>query len=165
MIKKCVVWLITAVMLYVVQSSLLIGIAWRGISPDLMLLFTVSFSFLYGSRYGTWIGFMAGLIMDIASGTFWGFNTFSKMIIGYACGSFSKQVFKEQKILQMLAVAIASFAQFGLFISLLALLGYSVDLLTIIQNRLLPIMLMNIWPALLVHMLVRRIDLYLNEKK
>lgn len=165
MVKKCSVWLLTASLLYVLQSSFFSRIAWHGFAPDLILLFTVSFSFLYGSRFGVWMGFMVGLIMDLASGTFFGFNTFSKMLTGYACGSFSKQVFKEQMILPMTAVSLASVGQYFLFIGILLMMGYSIDVCAYLGRTFIPMILMNIFPSLLVHFLVREVDARLKEEK
>jgi rod shape-determining protein MreD len=68
----------------------------HGISADLLLLFVVSVSFQKGSRNGSLVGFLSGLLQDLATGTFFGINIFIKMIVGYVCGRFSKQVFKEQ---------------------------------------------------------------------
>ena len=87
---------IFVVLLYVVQSSLLTLIAYRGIGPDLMLLLTVSYAFLRGMRYGGLMGFATGLLQDLAMGTFLGVHAFSQLLIGMFFGRFSDRVFKEQ---------------------------------------------------------------------
>lgn len=59
------------VLLFTLQTSFLPLIAWHGVSPDLLLLLTVSFAFLHGARQGAFLGFVLGLMQDLATGTFW----------------------------------------------------------------------------------------------
>ena len=61
--------------LYVLQTSLLPLIAYRGISPDLMLLLTVSFAFLRGARQGGGRAAAAGALAAHVVGGF-GFGAF-----------------------------------------------------------------------------------------
>lgn len=165
MIKKNVIWLLTAAVLYTFQSSFLIRISWNGISAELLLLFIVSFSFLYGSRHGVWMGFCVGLFQDLATGTFFGLNTFSKMVLGYISGNFSKKVFKEQLFLPVVAVGLASLLQYILFMLILFLLGYSFEPMEFNKRCLLPILVMNMIWALPVNYLIRKVHTYLQSEK
>ena len=70
-------WLALVVTAYVVQTSFLPLIFYRGIGPDLLLLITISFAFLKGRRLGCFMGFLLGLFEDLASGGFLGMNTFA----------------------------------------------------------------------------------------
>ena len=81
-------WLILVGGAYVLQSSILPLLSWHGICADLMLLVTVSFAFLRGKHLGTLMGFLTGLLQDLASGTFFGVNAFSKLLAGYSRNSF-----------------------------------------------------------------------------
>ena len=65
-------WALYMVVLYVVQSSLLPLAAWHEISADLLLVAVVSVSFFLGSQGGVMFGFCAGLLQDLATGTFSG---------------------------------------------------------------------------------------------
>ena len=82
--------------LYVLQTSLLPFAAYHGISPNLMLLLTVSAAFLRGPRDGIMMGFVTGLLQDLSTGTFLGTNTLAQMLIGLFFGRFSNRVFREQ---------------------------------------------------------------------
>ena len=106
MTRKFLVWFVFVLILYVIQSSLLPFISIHGISADLLLLFVVSLSFQKGRRNGALIGFLSGLLQDLATGTFFGINVFIKMIVGYVCGRFSRQVYKEQFFLVIVAVCL-----------------------------------------------------------
>lgn len=151
--------------LFVVQSSLLPMIAYHGTSADLLLAFVVSFAFLRGSRLGVLGGFFAGLLQDLATGTFFGTNIFCKMIIGYICGAFSNRVFKEQIFLPILSVALASALNYLILALLMVLLGYRFDLLVHASHVLLPMVIYNVLFALPVHYFVYMMCEWLKEKK
>ena len=76
--KKYGAWALFTVVLYVLQSSILPLIAWHEISADLLLVAVVSVSILRGSQEGVTFGFFAGLLQDLATGTFFGVDIFSK---------------------------------------------------------------------------------------
>ena len=80
--KNLMIGLAFMLLLYVGQSSLLPFIAFHGVSADLLLLLVVSVAFLRGAKVGALVGFLAGLLQDLATGTFFGVDIFAKMLIG-----------------------------------------------------------------------------------
>ncbi len=158
-------WLAFVLGLYVLQSSLLPLIGFNGVSADLMLLLTVSYSFQRGARHGILMGFLSGLLQDLATGTFFGVNTFVKMIIGYAVGFFSRRLFKEQVVLPMAAVTAATAAHFLLVFVLMGLLGYWGDILAQGRQILLPMTAYNLAFALPVNWCVYRMCEWLKKEK
>ncbi len=158
-------WLAFVLALYVVQSSLLPLIGFRGVSADLMLLLVVSYSFQRGPRHGILMGFLAGLLQDLATGTFFGVNAFVKMGIGYACGSFSRRLFKEQVVLPMAAVVAATAVHYLAVTVFMLLLGYRADFLAQGRQLLLPMMAYNLVFALPVNWCVHQMYERLSAKK
>ena len=140
--------------LYVLQTSLLPLIAYRGISPDLMLLLTVSFAFLRGARQGSLLGFLTGLMQDLSTGTFLGTNAFTHLLLGLVCGHFSDRVFKEQFFLPVLASLAATTANYFILALLMVLLGYRFNLVLHMQMVLLPMLGYNVLLAYPVHRFV-----------
>ena len=165
MTRKFLVWFVFVVILYVIQSSLLPFISIHGISADLLLLFVVSLSFQKGRRNGALIGFLAGLLQDLATGTFFGINVFIKMIVGYVCGMFSRQVYKEQFFLMIVAVMFASAFHYVVYVAFVLFLGYQFNVLTQFNSVFIPMMFFNVVFSLPVHMCVSRICEWLTEKK
>lgn len=137
--------------LYVLQSSILPLLAYHGISPNLLLLMTVSFAFLHGPRYGVLMGFIAGLLQDLATGTFFGVDVFSYMSAGFICGKFSDQVFKEQLFLPLLASMVATVAHYFLLVAFLLLLGYRFNIVGHMYETLLPMVCYQFLLAYPVH--------------
>ncbi len=152
--KKFLQWLVFVGGMYVLQISLLPLAAYHGISVDLLLLITVSFSFLRGGHLGVLMGFLLGLLQDLATGTFFGMNIFSKMVIGYFCGSFSNRVFKEQFFLPVLASLVATALNYFILALVMVLLGYRFNLVLHMQMVLLPMLGYNVLLAYPVHRFV-----------
>jgi len=85
---------------------------------DLLLLVIVSASLIFGRVAGTSMGFFSGLLWDLLTAQIFGIYTLAKLITGYVMGGFEKKVFKENPILPVVAVFIATFIhEFILYIS------------------------------------------------
>lgn len=80
--KKYRLFVLFFLVLFVLQFSFLPLISIYGVVPDLLVLATVSFSFLRGSAWGALIGFSLGLMQDLSAGAFFGLNAFLLTLIG-----------------------------------------------------------------------------------
>jgi rod shape-determining protein MreD len=163
--KKCFIWGICLVVLYILQSSLLPIIAYNGVSPDILLIVVISFSLLRGSRFGFLMGFSAGLLEDLASGTFFGMNTFCKMILGYAFGLVEHKVFKENFFLPIMSMILATSLNYFISAFLMVLLGYRFNLIYHMEHILFPLLLYNVIFAFPVHKFVYKICELVKEKR
>ena len=163
--KIFLLWLAFVCGMFVVQASLLPLVSYGGISPDLLLLMVVSISFLRGSRMGVFMGFLAGLLQDLVTGTFFGMNIFSKMLIGYVGGVFSNRVFKEQVFLPLFASALATVLNYAVVLLIMFLLGYSYSIPSHLETVLLPMLWYNVLLAVPVHILTARMCETFAEKK
>ncbi|MCI6159109.1 MAG: rod shape-determining protein MreD [Selenomonadaceae bacterium] len=150
--------------LFVLQTSLLPMIAYHGVSADLLLLLVVSFAFLRGVREGALMGFLTGLLQDLATGTFFGVNTFTYLVLGLFFGSFSGRIFKEQFFLPVLCSLPAAAASYFILAVLMVLLGYRFNLTASMQYTLLPMFVYQLVFAYPVHRIAYAIDTWLSEK-
>ncbi len=148
----------------VLQTSTLPLIAYKGIGPDLILLIVVAVSFLCGPRIGFFVGFIAGLIQDLVTGTFFGTNIFSKMILGGFCGVFSTKIFKEQFFLPLFSAAGATVMNYLILAVLMLLLGYRFNPILQIQTMLIPMLCYNLMFAWPMYCLVRTVCAKTTEK-
>ena len=163
--KKIGAWALFTVVLYVLQSSLVPLIGWHEISADLLLVAVVCVSVLRGSQEGVLFGFFAGLLQDLATGTFFGVNIFSKMVIGYGTGAFSRHFVKEQVFLPLLAVVGASVANYFIILMFMMLLGYRFDWMEQVSGLLLPMTAYNAVFAFPVHLWTRKLaERFLSKK-
>ena len=163
--KKIGAWALFTVVLDVLQSSLVPLIGWHEISADLLLVAVVCVSVLRGSQEGVLFGFLAGLLQDLATGTFFGVNIFSKMVIGYGTGAFSRHFVKEQVFLPLLAVVGASVANYFIILMFMMLLGYRFDWMEQVSGLLLPMTAYNAVFAFPVHLWTRKlVERFLSKK-
>ncbi|MDO4203089.1 MAG: rod shape-determining protein MreD [Selenomonadaceae bacterium] len=148
------VWAAVIGSLFVLETSLMPYFAFRGVGPDFLLLFAVSFTILQGSRLGVFSAFCFGLIEDIVTGSFFGVHTLAKMAAAFVCGSLSNRVFKEQTIMPLMSSLGATAIQYGVIFGMVYLLGYKPSFSTTVSDILLPWLFYNFVFALPIHRLV-----------
>ncbi len=153
--KKIFCWAGFVAALYVIQTSLLTLLSYHGLVPDLLLIFVVSLGFTRGARYGVLLGFGAGLLQDVASGTFFGINIFGKMLIGYICGFLSDRVFHGKDVLTVIATVAATIVNYFIFVAIVILLGYPLEIAQHMKHTLLPMMWLNLLFAYPIQRLTR----------
>ncbi len=159
------IWAAATVGLYVIQSSLLPLLAYHGLSANLLLLWVVSFAFLKGHRFGVFMGFCAGLLQDLATGTFFGCNTLIYMTAAFVCGKLSNRVFKEDFFLPILFSVFVTAGYYFMFAMFMFLLGYRFQLAALTQYILVPMLFYQLALAYPIHRLAYGLDGYLQKKK
>ena len=82
------------IILLVVQLSIVPLISIGSVTPDLLIIFVVTFTLFYGQLFGTILGAFTGLLFDLVSGGIIGSAMFSKTIAAFIAGYF----YNENKI-------------------------------------------------------------------
>lgn len=158
--KSFFIWGTVLIVSLILQSTLLPVLAYAGIHADLLLIVVISLSLLLGKDHGAVIGFTAGLLQDLASGTFFGMNTFSKMILGYFFGMAERQVFKEHMFLPIMAMVCATIGNCFITAVIMLLLGYQFNLFNNMVTMLVPLLAYHVILAFPIHKLIYRINLW-----
>ncbi|MBR0060634.1 MAG: rod shape-determining protein MreD [Selenomonadaceae bacterium] len=153
-------WAMLMILLYALQTSLLTFINFDGFSANLMLLLTLSIAFLRGNKYGAFFGFMAGLLQDATSGSYFGLATFSYMTIGLIFGKFSVNLFRDQSLLPVISSIPALVIHFAITIGFLFLLDRQIDLVRFLREDFWPAAIMQVVLAYPVHRLVVELNEY-----
>ena len=151
-------WALLTAFFYVLQTSLLPIFAYNGVSTNFMLLLTVSTAFLLGSRKGVFMGFAAGLLQDLTTGSFFGCSIFSYMLIGLGCGKFATHVFKEQFFMPVLTSVFAAALHYAVMLMFMFMLGYHINIKVGIEHTLLPMICYQFLFAYPVHKTVFNFD-------
>ena len=144
--------------LYVLQTSFFPLMAYHGISPNFMLLLTVSFAFLRGMEQGTFMGFLTGLLTDLATGTFFGIHAFTYLLMGNLCGRFANRVYKDQFFWPVFASLGVTALNYFILALLMVLLGYRFNPISNVQVTLLPMLIYQLAFAYPVHYLTYKSD-------
>ena len=144
--------------LYVLQTSFFPLMAYHGISPNFMLLLTVSFAFLRRMEQGTFMGFLTGLLTDLATGTFFGIHAFTYLLMGNLCGRFANRVYKDQFFWPVFASLGVTALNYFILALLMVLLGYRFNPISNVQVTLLPMLIYQLAFAYPVHYLTYKLD-------
>ena len=158
-------WILLLVFFYALQTSLLTFISFDGFSANLMLLLTVSVSFLRGHEKGIFFGFMAGLLQDVTSGSYFGLATFSYMTIGLLFGKFSVNLFREESLLPVLSSVPALAIHFAITIAFLFLLDRPIDLVRFLREDFWMVAIMQIVLAYPVHRVVVELNKFSKKRR
>lgn len=143
----------------ILQSTIFDIIRIKGISPNFTIMIIVSFALIRGSKEGAIIGFFAGLLMDITFGTTRGYLAIVGACIGYFCGKFNKDFYRENLILPF-GLTLIGTAVYGFSISLMFLLRGKINYIYFIKNIILPEIIYTVILSIIVYQLVYII----NEK-
>ena len=158
-------WAMLMILLYALQTSLLTFVSVDGFSANLMLLLTLSIAFLRGNKYGAFFGFMAGLLQDATSGSYFGLATFSYMTIGLIFGKFSVNLFRDQSLLPVISSIPALTIHFAITIGFLFLLNHQIDLARFMREDFWPAAIMQVVLAYPVHKIVVELNEYAKKRR
>jgi len=158
-------WAMLLILCYALQTSLLTFVNFDGFSANLVLLMTVSISYIRGSKYGVFFGFIAGLLQDATTGSYFGFAMFSYMTVGLVFGKFSVNLFRDQSLLPVISSIPALTLHFAITIAFLFLLGWHVDLIKFLRFDFWPAAIMQVVLAYPVHRLVLSLNEFSKKRR
>lgn len=104
---RLVVMSIVVLINFILQSTLLNGIAVNGVIPNTALVIVVCYALLRGDVEGAILGFFVGLLADVFYGGWVGLLALFTALTGYLCGKPFKNLFRENFFLPVALVAIS----------------------------------------------------------
>ncbi len=146
-----------------VQSTIFNRVTLFGASPDLVLILTVLFGFLRGSRLGAWVGFGGGILQDILSGQFIGANALTKMAVGYLAGLMEGKFFSDNPVTPMLLLFVGTIGNEILFWLILASFGRSIPLYVAALRLIFPVAVLNSVLAPFIFSQLRKLDRFFKD--
>ncbi|MCR5625162.1 MAG: rod shape-determining protein MreD [Lachnospiraceae bacterium] len=81
--------------MFLLQTTVLERVAIAGIIPNMMLIVTTLYGFMYGKKEGMFVGFLSGLLIDVLYNQVIGVSIILFCTIGYINGDARKLFFKE----------------------------------------------------------------------
>lgn len=104
--KRVIVLGILIIVCFVLQTALFPFIEIAGVSPNLMLILTVSFGLMRGRKEGMLVGFFCGFFYDLYFGFVLGPYMILYMLIGYCNGFFHRFYQVEDILLPMIIMLV-----------------------------------------------------------
>lgn len=128
----------------IIQSTVASHIRLFGVSPNLVLLFTVSWALLRGMGDGILIGLAGGMVLDGLSGASFGLATISLIVVSGLAGFGEANVFRTAWFLPYVTIAIATFIHEGVFLLLLGMTGHAITGWPLFARVVLPTVVINV---------------------
>lgn len=156
--KSKVVLILTVVVSFLLQCTVLHVISIGSITPNLLLILCVSMGLMRGRKSGMWTGFFTGLLIDLFYGSLFGFYALIYMYAGYFSGYACRIYYDDDIKVPVLLVGIAdvlyNLAVYGLQFLLRGRLGLGTYLYRII--------LPEMFYTVLLTLVVYRVFYYIN---
>ena len=150
-LRVAVVVFVAAMLQTVIVSSLVVG----GGAPDLLLVVVVVLGLVRGSVPGAVFGFMAGVVVDLATLDTLGITSLVLTLAGFWAGRFGETTGRDRRIAPLVAVGSITLLA-GLFGYVLHfMLGEEVVARHALVTALLPAFVLNLLLALPINALVR----------
>lgn len=137
-----------------------------GVSANFMIMIIVSFALLRGSKEGLCVGALAGILYDITFGTMLGPKLITYALIGYVCGKFNKNFYRENFIIPFVCTLFSSlFANFSSMF--LFVMRGKLNIIFFLKTIIIPELIYTVTLSLVVYQLTYMINerLELHERK
>jgi rod shape-determining protein MreD len=150
---------ILIIIMHALSTTLFQNLRIGDISPNFMVMIIVSFALLRGSKEGSIIGLIAGLLNDISFGSLLGPTAVIYGIVGYMCGKFNKNFYRENFIIPFVCTLFSS-----LFYSITFMMGFilrgKVNFIFFFKSIVIPEIIYTITLSLVIY----QIAYIINEK-
>jgi len=146
-----------AVFAAVLQSTIVTRIRIWGVSVDLVLLLTVSWTLLQGIGEGLLVSLTGGIILDALSGAPFGLMTVSLTVASELAGLGEANVFEKAPFLSCIAITLATITYRGMLLILLKITGRPLPSWSMISRFLLLAIAINGLAMFIVYGLVERL--------
>ena len=107
--KRKLITFFIIIICFLLECTVFHRLAFATIKPNLLIIVTSSFGFMRGKKEGLFVGFFAGLLLDIMFGTMIGFYALIYMYIGYLNGFFKRIFFPDEVKLPLALIALSDF--------------------------------------------------------
>ena len=163
--KRKVTLAVLILFTFILQSTVFQSLAIASITPNLLLILTVSFGFMRGKKEGLFVGFFCGLFIDIFYGNLVGFYALIYMYIGYLNGFLYKVFYDEDVKVPMVLVAVSDLA-YGLAIYILQfMLRGRLGIFNYLRHIIIPEMVYTVLITVILYRLLYKLNHWLTESE
>ncbi len=157
--RRIIAVLITIIICFVLQSTVLNSLPFVTVTPNLMVIITSSFGFMRGKKEGMYTGILCGLCLDIFySAGLLCVYTLLFMFIGYFNGFMNKMFYPEDLKLPMIMVALSDLAySFTVYLATF-LLRNRTHFLYYLKSRILPELFLTLLVMIALYFILLKIN-------
>jgi len=136
---------------FVLQTTLFQTLSFGGISPNILIIITVSYGFMHGKKCGMVVGFLCGLLMDIFYGSVLGFYALVYLYIGAANGVFHSIFYQDDVKLPLVLILASDFVYSFTCYVLLYLLRGRFNFIFYLKNIIIPEIVYTIFVTVFIY--------------
>jgi rod shape-determining protein MreD len=136
---------------FVLQTTLFKALSFGGISPNILIIITATYGFMFDKKYGMVVGFICGLLMDIFYGSVLGFYALIYMYIGAANGAFHSIFYQDDIKLPLALIMASDFVYSFVCYVLLFLLRGRFNFIYYLKNIIVPEMIYTIFVTVFIY--------------
>ena len=148
---------------FVLQTTLFQALNFGGISPNILIINTVSYGFMRGKKYGMIVGFICGLLMDIFYGDVLGFYALVYLYIGAANGVFHSIFYQDDIKLPLVLILASDFVYSFTCYVLLYLLRSRFDIIFYLKHVILPEVVYTIFVTVFIYPCILLLNRTIDE--
>ncbi len=93
--KRIILNILLMLLAFTIQSGVFPLLPFLASTPNLLLILTFFFGFIYGKKAGMWYGLLAGILLDLFYSGPFGFYTLLYINIGYVNGICTKYYYED----------------------------------------------------------------------
>ena len=148
---------------FVFQTTLFQALSFGGISPNILIIITVSYGFMYGKKCGMVTGFLCGLLMDVFYGDVLGFYALVYLYIGAANGAFHSIFYQDDIKLPLVLILASDFVYSFTCYVLLYLLRSRFDIIFYLKHVILPEVVYTIFVTVFIYPCILLLNRTIDE--
>lgn len=159
MIRK-VVTAILIIISYLCQTTFNKGISIGSITPNLLIILVCIFGLLRGKKEGLFIGFFAGILIDLfyGYGGVVGFNGLIYMYIGYMAGIFHDVIYTDDIMIPVIFTAFSDLIYNSVYYILTFALRNKLEIGIYFRNIMLPEMIYTVFLTVFLYKIYKIIN-------
>lgn len=158
--KRIITNLLLMILAFTAQNCIFPLIPFLSASPNLLLILTFSFGFIYGKKAGMYYGLFAGILLDLFYSGPFGFYTLLFMNIGYFNGICTKYYYEDYITLPLILSLINELVYNTYIYVLRFLIRSRLDIMFYLKEIIIPETIFTVVTTLLIY----RFFLFTNRR-
>lgn len=158
--KRIMINVLLMILAFTIQNCVFPLIPFLSASPNLLLILTFSFGFIYGKEAGMYYGLFAGILLDLFYSGPFGFYTLLFINIGYFNGICTKYYYEDYITLPLILSLINEMVYNGYIYVLRFLIRNRLDFLYYAKEIVIPETIFTVVTTLLIY----RFFLFTNRR-
>lgn len=163
--KRFIVVTLEILICFLLQTTIFQWFPLAGVTPNLLLILTVSIGFMRGRTEGLFIGAVCGMLIDFYYGDLIGICMLIYLIIGYLSGYANKIFVEEDLHIPLLLIGAGEFLYFFFYYVLEFLLRGRLNVIYYFIHIGFPRIIYTVVVAILMYKFLNRINSLLEQSK